>query len=58
MAPAARNELLPTRYIHAVFTLPRELAPLALQIKRILYSLLFHANAEDASNKSPAIHGT
>jgi hypothetical protein len=40
------RELLPTRYIHAVFTLPRELAPLALQNKRILYNLLFHASAE------------
>jgi len=40
------RELLPTRYIHAVFTLPRELAPLALQNKRILYSLLFRASAE------------
>ncbi len=39
-------ELLPTRYIHAVFTIPRELAPLALQNKRILYSLLFRASAE------------
>jgi hypothetical protein len=29
-----------------VFTLPRELAPLALQNKRILYSLLFRASAE------------
>ena len=40
------RELLPTRYVHAVFTLPRELAPLALQNKRILYSLLFRASAE------------
>jgi hypothetical protein len=40
------RELLPTRYIHAVFTLPRELASLALQNKRILYNLLFHASAE------------
>jgi predicted RNA-binding Zn-ribbon protein involved in translation (DUF1610 family) len=38
-------ELLPTRYVHAVFTLPRELAPLALQNKRVIYSLLFHASA-------------
>lgn len=38
-------ELLPTRYVHAVFTLPRELAPLALQNKRAIYSLLFHASA-------------
>jgi hypothetical protein len=30
------RELLPTRYVHAVFTLPRELAPLALQNKRLI----------------------
>ena len=28
------------------FTLPRELAPLALQNKRLIYNLLFHASAE------------
>jgi hypothetical protein len=39
------RELLPTRYIHAVFTLPRELAPLALQNKRLIYGLLFRASA-------------
>jgi hypothetical protein len=39
------RELLPTRYVHAVFTLPRELAPLALQNKRLIYSLLFHTSA-------------
>jgi hypothetical protein len=38
--------LLPTRYVHVVFTLPRELAPLALQNKRLIYKLLFHASAE------------
>ena len=43
---ARERELLPTRYVHAVFTLPRELAPLALQNKRIIYDLLFHASAE------------
>jgi hypothetical protein len=32
--------------VHAVFTLPRELAPLALQNKRLIYNLLFHASAE------------
>jgi hypothetical protein len=37
--------LLPTRYVHVVFTLPRELAPLALQNKRLIYNLLFHASA-------------
>ena len=43
---AREQELLPTRYVHAVFTLPRELAPLALQNKRLIYNLLFHASAE------------
>jgi hypothetical protein len=31
--------------VHAVFTLPRELAPLALQNKRLIYGLLFRASA-------------
>jgi hypothetical protein len=39
------RELLPTRYVHAVFTLPRELAPVALQNKRLIYGLLFRASA-------------
>jgi hypothetical protein len=39
------RELLPTLYVHAVFTLPRELAPLALQNKRLIYGLLFRASA-------------
>ena len=43
---AREGELLPTRYVHVVFTLPRELAPLALQNKRLIYNLLFHASAE------------
>jgi hypothetical protein len=42
---AREQELLPTRYVHVVFTLPRELAPLALQNKRLIYNLLFHASA-------------
>ena len=42
---AREQELLPTRYVHLVFTLPRELAPLALQNKRVIYSLLFEASA-------------
>jgi hypothetical protein len=42
---ARERELLPTRYVHVVFTLPRELAPLALQNKRLIYNLLFHASA-------------
>ena len=43
---ARERELLPTPYVHAVFTLPRELAPLALQNKRLIYNLLFHTSAE------------
>jgi Putative transposase/Transposase zinc-binding domain len=43
---ARRRELLPVRYVHVVFTLPRELAPLALQNKKIVYDLLFRSSAE------------
>jgi len=42
---ARERELLPTHYVHVVFTLPRELAPLALQNKRLIYNLLFHASS-------------
>src|SRR6266568_1204613 len=40
------RDLLPTRYVHVVFTLPHPLAPLALQNKREIYGLLFRASAE------------
>ena len=40
-----RRELLPTRYVHVVFTLPHVLAPLALQNKKAIYGLLFRASA-------------
>ena len=43
---ARRRELLPVRYAHVVFTLPGQLAPLALQNKSELYGLLFRASAE------------
>jgi hypothetical protein len=43
---ARRRELLPARYVHVVFTLPRELAPLALQNKNVVYDLLFRSSAE------------
>jgi hypothetical protein len=43
---ARERELLPTSYVHVVFTLPRELAWLALQNKQLIYSLLFKASAE------------
>jgi hypothetical protein len=43
---ARRQELLPTRYVHVVFTLPHELVPLALQNKKIVYDLLLRTSAE------------
>ncbi len=43
---ARGKELLPTRYVHVVFTLPHQLSPLALQNKREIYSLLFRASAD------------
>ena len=42
---AREQELLPTRYVHLVFTLPRELSPLALQNMRVIYDLLFQTSA-------------
>ena len=41
-----RRELLPTPYVHVVFTLPRHLAPLVLQNKKVIYDLLFRTSAE------------
>ena len=38
-----QSELLPVPYFHVVFTLPEELAPLALQNKQVIYDLLFAA---------------
>jgi hypothetical protein len=44
---AARSgELLPVPYFHLVFTLPRELAPLALVNPRVVYGLLFRTASE------------
>jgi putative transposase/transposase-like zinc-binding protein len=43
---ARQKELLPTRYMHVVFTLPRRLAPLVLQNKKVIYDLLFRTSAE------------
>ena len=43
---ARRAELLATPYAHVVFTLPHQLAPLALQNKEVIYGLLFRASAQ------------
>jgi hypothetical protein len=42
---ARTQELLPVSYVHVVFTLPHELAPLAFHNKKILYTLLFRTSA-------------
>ena len=39
-------DLLPVSYFHVVFTLPEELALVALQNKRVVYNLLFSAAAK------------
>ena len=41
-----QGELLECEYFHVVFTLPAELAALALQNKRQMYDLLFRATAD------------
>src|SRR5438309_1897625 len=43
---ARRSQLLPSPYVHVVFTLPRQLAALALQNKKVIYGLLLPASAE------------
>jgi hypothetical protein len=43
---ARQKELLPTHYVHVVFTLPAQLAPLVLQNKKFIYGLLLRASAE------------
>lgn len=39
------HDLLPVEYFHVVFTLPDEIASIALQNKRELYGMLFRASA-------------
>jgi len=43
---ARMTDLLPVEYFHVVFTLPEQLAALALQNKRVVYNLLFSTAAE------------
>jgi hypothetical protein len=43
---ARSRELLPSPYVHVVFTLPPQLASLALQNKKVIYGLLLRASAE------------
>ena len=41
-----KSELLPIEYYHVVFTTPQQLNALALQNKRVFYTLLFEASAQ------------
>jgi len=41
-----RSELLPVPYFHVVFTLPEQIAPVALQNKTLVYNILFRAASE------------
>jgi Putative transposase/Transposase zinc-binding domain len=43
---ARRQELLPVEYFHTVFTVPHELAPVALAHPAVFYNLLFRAVRE------------
>ncbi len=43
---AREREVLDVEYFHVVFTLPHELAPLALQNRRLVYGMLFRAASE------------
>src|SRR5215469_10852978 len=40
-----RSELLNTPYFHVVFTVPEQIAPIAYQNKKVVYSILFRATA-------------
>ena len=40
---ARRSEVLPVEYYHVVFTLPAQLAPVALHNKRLVFDILFRA---------------
>lgn len=43
---ARKNDLLPVRYFHVVFTLPEELRPLALRNQEAIYQILFRASSQ------------
>ena len=43
---ARQAELLPVRYFHVVFTLPKQITAIAYQNKAVVYDLLFKASAE------------
>ncbi len=42
---ARQADLLPVEYFHVVFTVPTEIADIAMQNKKVLYNILFRASA-------------
>ena len=40
------NQSFSCRYFHVVFTVPEQIADIALQNKRVVYGILFHTTAE------------
>src|SRR6516225_1453109 len=54
---ARQKELLPTRYVHVVFTLPAQLAPLAFQNKKFIFSnYLFDLGITEAMHANNPLH--
>lgn len=49
---ARKDELLPVKYFHAVFTVPDDLNPLIYQNKRLMYNLIFKASSETVKELS------
>lgn len=43
---ARKDELLPVKYFHAVFTVPDNLNPIIYLNKRLMYNLIFKASSE------------
>lgn len=43
---ARKNDLLPVKYFHVVFTIPHELNPYCLRYPKELYNILFEASSE------------
>ena len=49
------SSLLPVPYAHVVFTVPEQLAPLALRNQRLFYNLLFRAASETLLRSLPIL---
>ena len=51
-----RSELLTTPYFHVVFTVPAEIAEIALHNKAVVYGILFRAAAESLNRPAAYAH--